>query len=179
MSIIEGIEVEPYLLDCVTIEPLQIQEEFVRVPRDLAYWNQRYSTANERMLTAKHEWERAKASAELRIRTQGEDAVAAEAVDTPPDAKPKPTKGRARGGGYSEAAVAARVVLDDTVYDARVEYIRCEVEKVHLAGVLDAVRSKRDAVVSIGAHIRAEMQGDPSIRDQHRGARMHREGRSE
>jgi len=171
---IEGIEVEPYLLDCVTIEPLMIQEEFVRVPRDLAYWNQRYSDAYERLLTAKHEWERTKATAELRIRAVNEDAMAVEAETTPDDAKPKPAKGRARGGGLTEAAVAARLLLDDAVYAARVAYIAAEAEKNHLAGVLDAVRSKRDAVVSIGAHIRAEMQGDPAIRAQHQGASYHK-----
>ena len=45
--------------------------------------------------------------------------------------------------------------------------------RLKLQGVLDAVRTKKDMLVSLGASMRAEMQGDPSIRAAHAEARMY------
>src|ERR1700690_4016698 len=42
-----------YLAECVQIEPLVITEEFVRLPSDMAFWNERYSNAYQAFLQAK------------------------------------------------------------------------------------------------------------------------------
>jgi hypothetical protein len=124
----------------------------VRVPADLAYWNAQYAAANERFLTAKIEAERTRSSLWLEHRAKLEDAGK------------KPT----------EKMVDAAVESDDRNYDARVALMRAEVEKGRLNGILDAVRTKRDMIVSIGAHQRAEMQGDPSLRALARNERTRR-----
>lgn len=154
MAKINELNVDDYLLDCVNVEPLQIQEEFVRVPRDLAYWNQRYADAYEAFLRAKVELERTEGMRRLHIRAQLEDA----------------------GVKITEALVDAKLSVDEEVYTAKVTLLEAEAAKVRLNGTLDAVRSKRDALVSIGAHIRAEMAGDPSIRNEHRAARSYDRG---
>jgi len=46
------------------------------------------------------------------------------------------------------------------------------VEKIRLYGVIDAVRTKRDMLISIGAQVRAEMESDPSIRERSRGRKL-------
>jgi hypothetical protein len=48
---------------------------------------------------------------------------------------------------------------------ARAKEVAADAERVRLYGVLDALRSKRDMLISLGAHIRAEMQHDPMIRE--------------
>ena len=139
---LNGIDVEDYLLDCVRIEPLAIQEEFVRCPRDLAYWNERYAHAYEEQVTSKLDLERVEGMTRIRIEAQHADAKKKVTVPT----------------------VDALVLNDDDVYNAKVRHIKAEVEVVRIKGVLDAVRAKRDMIVSIGAHIRAELAGDPTIR---------------
>lgn len=148
---LNGIDVEDYLLDCVRIEPLAIQEEFVRCPRDLAYWNERYANAYEEQVTAKLDLERLEGMTRIRIEAQHADAKPPKKVTVP--------------------TLDALVLNDDAVYAAKVRHLKAEVETVRIKGVLDAVRSKRDMIVSIGAHIRAEMAGDPSLRSLARDSR--------
>ena len=59
------IVVDAYLYDCVNVEPEALQEEFVRIPADLAYWNERYAQAHREHLLAKLDAERAEALADI------------------------------------------------------------------------------------------------------------------
>lgn len=147
MKKINELEVDDFLHDCVNVDPLFVKEEFTRVAYDLAYWNERYAVAYRAWLKAKINERRTLAFADARIRARFTD----EGV--------KPT----------EPMVAAEVSVDDAVYAAQLASMEAEVEKVRLHGVVDAVRSKKDALVSIGAHVRAEMAGDPAIRALHAG----------
>lgn len=140
-------ELDTYLKDSVRIVPEAIQEEFVRLPADLALWNHRYAQAYQLFVTRKVDADRLEALLEIEHRER-----------------------LTMAGKTTESQVKAAVETDSRMYDARRALIDAEVEKVRLNGVLDAVRSKRDMLISIGAHQRAEMQGDPSIRTARRGA---------
>lgn len=149
MTDLHGIDVDDFLHDCVSIEPTEIEEEFVRVPAELAYWSHRYAESYERRVRAKLQLDRVAAMLRLKHRSIMEDE------------KVKIT----------ESQVDARVETDDEMFAAREAMLRAEVDEVRTKGAVEAVRAKRDMLVSIGAHQRAEMQGDPLIRREARDAR--------
>lgn len=140
--------VEPYLRASLRINPDDIQEEFVRVPGDLAYWNSRYADAQRAQLTAELDEKVLKAELEAPVRLALISA----------------------GAKVTESMVKAGVESHDDYVQAQRHTIDCEVEKSKCFGYLDAIRSKRDMIISLGAHIRAEMQGDPLVREAMRGA---------
>ena len=61
--------------------------------------------------------------------------------------------------------VKAAIDSHDDYVAAQRKTIDAEVEKNECFGRLDAIRSKRDMIVSLGAQIRAEMQADPTVRE--------------
>jgi hypothetical protein len=136
-------------MKAVSVEPLLLEEEFASLPALLARYNEMYSQAYGTFLTAKATYDQVWSGAMLRYREDTDDTKKRPTVD----------------------AIKAMVDVDDDVIAAKLAVIEAEVEKVRLWGVLDALRCKKDALVSIGAHIRAELGGNPSLRDQHRGAR--------
>lgn len=142
--------------EAVKIEPLLLEEEFTRLPSDLAYWNAQFARANERHLRAKHEQDRGYARLMLLKRE--------ELID--------------RGEKLTEALVKATVESSDEWNDIRVSAIEAEVERERLKGLIVALMVKKDALVSIGAQMRAEMGADPRIRDEARGVREVRAQRS-
>lgn len=137
------------VMEATSIDPLLLEEEFAGIASKLAYFNEQYADAYRNMLLAKARYERTEAQRSLEIR---------ESLD---DGGKKPT----------EATIRAHVDTDDKVIAARLHLVECESDKVRLGGVLDALRAKKDALISIGAHIRAEMGGNPSLRAEARGAR--------
>lgn len=144
MALIQDVEVEQYLRDCVNIEPLALNEEFIRLPADVAYWNERYSKAYRGWSTAKVELDRIRAQKNLEIR---------EAAKT-------------GGGKVTEAYVESLIEVDPAYVNSRMTLIEAEVEKTRLYGVLDAIRTKREMLVSLGAQIRQEMAGNPQLRSE-------------
>jgi hypothetical protein len=147
-------QLDEYLRKCVRIDPLDIQTEFIRIPGDLAYWNDRYAEALREHLTSKTDLEVLKAQLQPLVRQALLDA----------------------GGKVTEAQVAAAIETHDEVIEAKHRCITAEVEKNRLFGSLDAIRSKKEMLVSLGAHLRAEMGGDPALRDQVRASRLRDEG---
>lgn len=145
-----GVEVEDYLAQSVQIEPLALQEEYVRLPGDVAYWNERYAVALRAHLVLKIDYEKA----ESRVRIETRETMLADTA-----AKSKPT----------ESMIDAAVAQDEDLRDLRIKLIEAEVEKVRLHGVLEAVRTKRDMLISLGAHVRQEMDHDPVVREQQAG----------
>lgn len=133
-----------YLRECVRIEPMALEEEFVRVPSDLAYWNEEYSKIYQFWLERKMIREQVQAMVQTECRERLEA-----------------TK---KGGKPTVGEVENEMLLDTRYQQAKSKEIQAESEKVRLAGVLDALRSKRDMLISLGAHMRAEMQNDPMIR---------------
>lgn len=142
MARLNDIEVDDYLAKACEIDPLGLQEEYVRLPADLGYWNQKYAIAY-----------RLHARARL-SRKRLEALLAIEHRQGMLDEGRKPT----------EAMVAVAVETDERLAEAMEAEVEHEVEKVRLWGVLDAVRAKKDMLVSLGAQLRAEMNSDPSVR---------------
>lgn len=138
------VELEDFLRECVGIDPLQINEEFVRIPGQLAYWNARYAKSLKRFLTLKVDLDIQRARLEPILR----DII---------------IKG---GGKPTVDSVKAQIEQHEDIMKLRYDLVDAEVEKNEVYGSLDAVRSKKEMLVSLGAHLRAEMGGDPSIRDQ-------------
>lgn len=142
-----GVDAAVYERDCVRVEPLALEEEFVRLPADLAYWNAQYSEAFRRYQLAKLYVEKLSAQLSLLVR---EDLQSQ-------------TRGR-----VTIAEVEMSVQVSPEYQAARAAEVEAEAEKVRLYGVVDAIRSKKEMLISLGAHMRAEMGADPSIR--HRAA---------
>lgn len=135
---------DPYLTQCTAIDPADLTKEFVRVPSDLAYWNEQYSQAYKI-------WLEAKAAREL-IYAQAYEARLADMSHL--------------GKRPTVSEIESSVIQDANYTQAKMEEIATETEKVRLYGVLDSLRSKRDMLISLGAQLRAEMQHDPMIRQQ-------------
>jgi hypothetical protein len=145
---------DEYLRSCVHILPEALEEEFVRLPTDLAYWNGKYAEASREHLVAKMEMDR------LRARLLIEHREKLMLTNTK----------------VTESMVESAVEQDETYGAGRLRLIEAEVEKVRLHGALDAIRTKRDMLISLGAHVRAEMAGDPHLREEARGRRLSRDG---
>lgn len=132
---IQDLVVDPYLFDSVMVVPELISEEFVRIAPDIAYWSSHYARAHQDYLTAKLNTKRVRAGFRIseRARLIGD------------------------GVKYTESMLDALVDASDTVFAAEAAEIAAEVERSRIMGILEAVRAKKDMLVSIGAHQRAEM----------------------
>lgn len=135
---------EKYLKDCVTIEPLAIQEEYVRLPSDLAYWNARYAEAQKELQIAKVELDVLERELYAVVRNELEQG-----------AKRVTEKMIEAGMGQSSVWVEAKKRVADA-----------EGDRAKMYGILDAVRTKKEMLISLGAHLRIEMAGDPVLREQ-------------
>lgn len=141
---IEDLDVDGYLADSVEIDPHVINEEFIRIPRDFAYWGHRYAQAYKAQMIAKMERDRTQARLRILVRQSIEDSGK------------KPT----------ESMVDALVEQEDEWQRSRVAEIEAEAERERLRCLLEALRTKRESLVSLGAHIRQEKEHDPVIRAQ-------------
>lgn len=133
----------------VDVNENDLQGEFRRVSADLAYWTAQYAHAVRRELFANSAIKRVAAELSLRIRA---------------DAKASDTK-------LTEAAVEASVRVHEDMTDAEDAYADACAEKELLRGVCEAVRTKRDMLQSLGALIREELKGDPTVYQQQAGRR--------
>ena len=132
----------------LSIDPLAISEEFCETPATLAYWNAQYAEAVGPHLRAKANVERVYAETYRKVREEYAD----------------------RGLKATETMVNTSVETDSDYALAREQLISAEVEKIKLRGRVEAITTKRDMLISLGAHIRAEMD-DPIIRKQARDSR--------
>lgn len=147
-------ELEQRVRECTDIFPEAIQEEYVRLPSDLAYWNKQYAEAQRVELKAKARAKRARADAQLRIRQEAADD----------------------GRKMTDKIAEAETEIDADVAEAEDFYADAVADRSRLYGVVDAVRAKKDMLVSLGAHVRAELEGDPSLRAEARNRRVARDG---
>lgn len=140
-------DLEAYRRACVRVEPEAIQDEYVRVPSDLAYWSEMHANCYREWQLAKFTREQEWGAAVTRSRAM----LSSE-----------------RGGsgrGPTVDQVDAVAVTDEGFVKAKRDEVYLEAETKRLAGMVDAVRSKRDMLISLGAHIRAEMERDPLIKE--------------
>lgn len=131
------------VLAAAGIEPTDIQGEFARIASLIATYNEEYAKALKEHLTRKASRDRVHASRYLAHRA----------------------KMLADGEKVTEGVLKARVLTDKEFVLALERAAVAEVEKVRLGGVLDALSTKRDALISLGAHLRTEMHGNPRLRD--------------
>jgi hypothetical protein len=148
-KLLRDIEVDAYLVDCVKLDPIALDEEFIRLPGDLAYWNEKYAQAIRAHLHAKHDADKTRAAVMLEIRE--------EAAST--------------GVKMTVADVDARVTIDERVSEADIALVEAEAAMKHARVRCEAVMAKRDMLQSLGAKIRAEMS-DPVVREQFAGRRL-------
>lgn len=134
-----------YLARATKIDPLQLQDEFVRAPSDVAYWNDRYADAIAEYLVTKIERERI-------VGMLMTDAGLADELELRLEKKPTVDQ------------LKAYVNTKEEYLEARGREARADAEQKRMRGVVEALSTKRDMLISLGAHIRLEMQQDPLLR---------------
>ena len=154
---IHDLEVEDHLYDAVYTDPDQINEEFSRVSSDLAYWNTVYAIACGDAARAEASYKRKKAEKFLFFREE----IAAS------------------GARPTDEWIKSLVDNDDEVNVELLAKIDAESEKVRLYGVVDAIRAKKDMLVSLGATLRAEMDNNPAIKEERKFQRYKKQSSGE
>lgn len=167
-----------YLRQSVEIAPDLLDEEFVQLSATVAFWNAQFAEACRARDFASLLVKQVKAKAEQKIRnlvTVANEAIVAVTDNATPDPK---TKGKpaAPVAKLTEAAVAAAVTLDAEVIEAEHHAINTDYEVNRLKGIVDAIRTKRDMVIQLGATRRLEMEGDPIVRKRMADRRSFSEG---
>lgn len=134
---------DDYLVESVTIDEHAIQDEYCRVAADLAYWGRAHAEAEGAYILAKAKLKRAEAQAHVMVR------------EMMASAGKKPT----------DKAVEANVELQPGVEKAHAEFAHAAVRRKETSAYMEAISTKRDMLISLGATQRKEMDGDPSIRE--------------
>ena len=146
-------ELEPYLDECLSLEPEAISEEFARLPADFARWNELYAQAHYAHSAADLAVRRARARVALRVRR-----------DAPLYASTYKCK-------VTEGSLADIVACDPEVCAAEDARARADRDRNRIRGILVALKAKDSALVTIGAHQRAELTLTPHIRSTPRDSR--------
>lgn len=119
----------------VAIEPTVLNEEFIRLPSDLAYWGGVYADAVAGVYLARARFD----SAEAELLVQIKQAMVA------------------RAEKVTEVAAHSYLVQDSGYKVLREKVDQAEVLKIRASAVLEAIKAKRDMLISLGANMRAEM----------------------
>lgn len=134
-----------YLKECLELSPVAIQAEFCRMAGDVAFWNEEYRKVYKTFWCKKVEFERLESRLSLETRTMLENA----------DSKTRVT----------EALVESTMKAGSQEWiKGRLELVEADCERVRLVGILESLRDKKDMLVSLGAHLREEMAGDPMLK---------------
>jgi hypothetical protein len=156
MAMLNDILVDDYLEQCVSIRGVEaLEEEFISIPAQVAYWNERLARASDAYFRA--EVARKRISARLHHEEKARLSVAG-------------------GKGPTVGDIDAAVELHPEMVEAGDKEIDAAVEKDRLRGVLDALRTKRDMLMQLGSKMRIEMEHDPVIRERSRVAQLERRG---
>lgn len=162
MTTLHDLDVDEFLASCVHIEPMALSEEFVRLPADFAYWNERFAKASRLHASTKQQRERIYSQLLL------ENRMASEAV---PQLDPNKSNKHVK---MTVGEIEARITLDPAYQTAREAEVDAEIDAERINGVLQALRTKKDMLVQMGYQQRAEMSSDPSVRDYVNGESMKR-----
>ena len=127
---------DPNVLDAVTIDMENIQEEYIRLPALIAFWYEQYAGAKHRLAMAKMDRDTKRAQLTYSVReelvAQGSKRPAVATVDSYVDSMPE-------------------------WHAAKSAHISAETETQVITGILESLRVKRDMLVSLGAHMRQEL----------------------
>ena len=151
---IHTMEVEEYLFECVNIDRSNIQGEFARVSADMAYWGEILAGLERDLATSKSDVEHCKARLSIDMRTQLERLAASKAAG----------KGKAPPR-VTDSQVESKVVSHDQYRVATENQRRSDYQVKSAKGVLEAIRTKRDMLISLGAQMRAELKSEPYIKE--------------
>jgi len=133
---------EPNYNEAVSIDGENINGEFIRLSADLAYYHAAHAEAVREANLGKLASKNLEGHLKIAFRAQLEDA----------------------GRKVTIPEVDSAVQSDPDYQQSLIDEINLEYEKIRLAGIIDAIRAKKDMLVSYGAQMRAEMQADPFIR---------------
>ncbi len=163
---LRDLEVIEYAIECVDLEPLSLEEEFVRLPADLAYWNERLSRSAAEYQRAKFYREQVAARLHVELREELMQAARDVADKAAEEAAASDSKKKAKVSVKPPTIddIKSAVTTHEEYVGARELEIEKEQEKSSAYGIVDGIRSKRDMLIQIGANRRAEMQGDPQLR---------------
>lgn len=152
MARLRDIEVDDYYKQCIDFEPALIDEEFARLSGDLGYWNELVANASKEVMLA--EWAQKKTEAQLYLKYK-----------EPAEGKKPPT----------EATVDAAIRVDPAYEAAHLKYVEAQYEYTQLAGRAKTISKKAEMLVSLGAQLRQEREGDRRILERSFAARKERE----
>ncbi len=155
MKSIHDQEFDDYMVDCVVIDEANVTDEFCRVAADRAYWGSELSQAIENELMAKLTVDGAKGD------LKNSEAKAYLAVKLEYEGAKKPP-----GVDHTNALVEVDENVSEaqrTLMAARGALVMASTEKERIHGIVTAIDMKRDMLISLGAHLRKEMVGEPSI----------------
>lgn len=140
-------------LDAVHINDMALDDELNHAAGNLAYWNARYTNANRDFLISRHVQRILIAKLRLEIR---EEHI---------DDKPKLTADD----------ITAHIHAHPDYERDHMSYVLAEADMLKFKKFAEAVAVKADQLRSIGAKLRAEMDGDHTVRVQHRENRKDRQ----
>jgi hypothetical protein len=119
---------DKYLNECVAIDEFALQAEYMRLPADYAYWNARYAEVYRFLLRSKMTRD------QLQARLHKEYRARLEAQRS--------------SGRVTIAEVDAEVEADPEYLEAKVTEIEADAECKKLQGVMEALRTKREMLIS-------------------------------
>lgn len=145
---------EADLRERLRLEPLALEEEFIRCPADIAYMGAIHARAIGVQLRAKSAAKRVRGIVFMQCRQ----------------------KLIKECGKATEEMIKAEVEQDLRVQAADSDEITAEVGLAQAKANFTAIVAKKDMLVQMGATARAEMERDPMIARERRGARDVRGG---
>lgn len=150
------------MLEAVQIDDIAFDEELIRTPGDIAYWNARYTQALRVYLLADHHAETVRARLHLELKAGSDSTGEVEVEDG--EAQTGKRKRRVRGPTVDD--IKAMVLVHPEYQTARLAAIEAEAEKEQLRKFTEALVARKDMLQSIGAKLRLEMANDPVVREQ-------------
>jgi len=129
-------DLSEYLNQCVTVDDVALNEEYIRLSADYAFWSSKY--ADSRRTHAISKLNRETVRSTLRIAHREELAEDNNRV--------------------TESMVTSAVDIDPKWIGSKHNEIDAETDMVRLSGILEALKTKREMLISLGAHARAEMK---------------------
>lgn len=148
------------------VDRANITGEYAAIPAILARWQYRLSVARDHLWTAELEAKERKARAKLEAEiavAKIQERVRDEKKHQRPNADAVDAMVRA-DHGYERS----QLVLIQAVADAERALNVARVEEETASAVVKIFEAKREMVVNMGAHLRREFEGMPSIRERPR-----------
>ena len=139
------LNVDSYFKSCAETDPLHVEQAFIRLPSEFAYWaelqNRAFNTFSRAHLNMKR--------VAARLAVECREILEAQ-------------KGKA-----TESMVGGAVTLHQDMQDAENEELAAECEMKRLQNYVDTMRMKKDALNNVSANLRKEMERDPGVAVQH------------